>query len=401
LAGIALSALVLAPIQRVGGLPISSFFLFSLLGVLAIRRIPRAPSLIWALSLLVITLFSARTYIAAGGSIKDAAYSYIVLQQFISFLFVWTILENRGYEFIVRSLKVMLIGQLLLMAAQTLNLLNIVNLFAPYWTWLATNVAADVNQALAFVSGAESRRVPGTFGNATYAAMLCYLLARTIYLTDPRHRWLFLGFVGLLLGGHRMGLLAFFLFEFVIRFLTGRSFITGLLFALGGLLVFILFLGGMAWADSSKTYPNLVGWTINAFVIEQRFDWRDLESLFHRLNMINWALTSPERLLVGGLSLTELPPDAYVDSEFVLRSLQFGLPGFLLLLGPYLWPLTLCRDHRALFLAFFITFLSITTTVSTNPVCIPYLSLYLGLLLHRRRQKIRSEADKTNELGQR
>ncbi|MGK2285331.1 hypothetical protein [Pedomonas sp. V897] len=397
LAGIALTVLVLAPIQRVGGLPVSSFLLFSLLGVLVVQKIPRTPALIWAFSLLFVTLLSARTYVAAGGSIKDAAYSYIVFQQFVSFLFVWVILEHDGHDFIVRSLKAMLIGQLLLMAAQTVNFLNITDLLSPYWTWLATNVAADTNQALRFISGAESRRVPGTFGNATYAAMLCYFMARTIYLSDPRKRWLILGFVGLLLGGHRMGLLAFFLFEFIIRFLIGHSLAKGLLISFAGLCVFMLFLACMTWADSSKTYPNLVGWTINTFVIEKRLSWRDFESVFHRLNMIDWALKSPERLLIGGLSLTELPPKAYVDSEFVLRSLQFGLPGFLILLAPYLWPLTLRWDHRTVFLAFFITFLSITITVSTNPVCIPYTSIYLGLLLYNLNQKP-TKADASGKL---
>lgn len=356
------------PILRLSGLPIPMVLL---LGVFAYpfdfdRRFAR----IAAFTGLYIAVLSAVHYATGQFLFRDALYFSIFVFYLLIYLSISGALRLTGPDAFVKLLKVALVCEVVLIIAQRQNLGGINDILSPYWAQLSSNIAN------ATLHGVLSFRPFGTFGNPTYAGFVFYLLARTVYVWDGRKRWLALGLVGVVLTTARMALVAMIAFEaFVLLVRAKPATRVVILVALGGLgvatvgLLIFLYQSGVALPFSVRIIAQLF---LGMYSIQTDY------SFTHRLSMIQWMGENSRMLLFGGMGSEQLPQ--YVDSEFVLRSVQFGGFGFLLMHLVWISEAWKWRSLDALFLIYLTLVGSLTNTIATNVFFVTFLIIYARVL---------------------
>ena len=112
-------------------------------------------------------------------------------------------------------------------------------------------------------------------------------------------------------------------------------------------------------------------------------------SVTYRLDMLKEFIYNKEFILFGGKSLASLPP--YVDSEYILRILQFGIIGFLFCIYPYIYLFKKMKNNRKYDVAVYILFMMITSVVLTNFYYIPFIMIWIVVELKKEMLEMENE----------
>ncbi len=221
----------------------------------------------------------------------------------------------------------------------------------------------------------ETRRYR-PFGILIYAptaGIIMYLLLRTLYVIEQKNIYLIILFLALLITGWRLGLIIFIFFEvFYSTIYRSKGFgaRVGLIALVPIILMVLLNIDHNIHQIMVLDVLN----NLNYNYIVQDF------SFTNRLEAVEYWLANYTKYIFGGFTSDQIDlyGDAF-DSEFILRSMQFGMFGLLVFWLGYLSPLFKQKIYLkpdGQFLLFFLMATSITVTTATNIFVIPYLALY-------------------------
>lgn len=368
------------PVVRVGGVPVPLFLAFAPVILLYRPAITVNEARLALAAIVYVAFVCAINYFFRGGEVKDALFFLIPVETLLGLLLFRSLITVHNVQAWLRIGGGFVMVQYAIMLAQLSDLFGLRSLLAGYWLWLASSAVGDVSQGLKLVAGEEAMRATGTFGIATLAGILCYVICRANYIATGKRRWLVYAIVGLLLTSHRTGLVIFAFFEFVVAQFFRVSLLRWAALALSGIVGTVAFLALLTYLEVSGILPNPVGWAIELVFLNPTGGLAGFYSYSYRLSMYQWAFSEPYKLLFGGLVLSDVPDTGYIDSEFVMRSLQFGLFGYLCFQLLYWRPFSLRRDADALFLPVALVIMSLTQTVASNAYCVPFLMFYHRVL---------------------
>lgn len=113
---------------------------------------------------------------------------------------------------------------------------------------------------------------------------------------------------------------------------------------------------------------------------------RETNSWRYRQEMYAWLGSSPEYWVFGGMDPKVISGLPYIDSEVVMRTLQFGVTGLVLFRLPLVGAFWVSRNHRAasMFCVVMLTttsWLALSNTVMSNVYFVNLLGLLLAFLL--------------------
>ncbi len=381
-----LATLFAAPIVRVGGLPIP--LLFAASGLLLVARPLRlGDRTVWALSglaaaYLLIASLGNRTYNPLLG-FKDVLYFVIPVQFLLGMALFNTILrKNPALRTVfVTFCKVFLVLQLAAVLVELANVGPILSVIKPYIRWFLLNTSSTDLQ-LDYIN----IRPSGTLGNPVMLGLIGYIVGRFISWVDRRPVFLVLGIALIILTSSRAAMVAIVLAEGVAAFIQPPGFFRDLAFRVTPKrLALILAAAGLLMGLLVVTFLTVP--FMRAYLVALQSgglgNVSDDYSIAYRNEVLAWGLSQPERLLVGGLSLAEAPE--YIDSEILMRSLQFGILGYLALqtpvwsiaiLGRRLKSASLVRFGVALLIFCFVC--SITFSPFSNPYFVVWYAAIAG-----------------------
>lgn len=288
-----------------------------------------------------------------GATIKDYAYIiyptlYLVIYHSIVNL-VST--EREVNKKILHLLKVYIIVQLIFCIIEMTNIFNLNKILEPiYFFWQSAN-ALKSNQYLEI-----TYRPFGTTGSPILLAIIVYIFAKKIQKMSNSNTYVLLALVIIAISGARTALMVSVVIEFVEyarKYSTKRPvkfILSVIVFAIIGLqLIYHLpFLSKMLNYYSS--HSTILG------------DY----SVSYRLNVFRtvFAKNALPHALIGGMSVAKFP--AYVDCEYIMRILQFGVLGFILLISPIIYIYKINRSSNNHETIIFLFCSMITSFVLTN-----------------------------------
>ena len=299
-------------------------------------------------------------------------------------LSVWHIISNlfQGIDnkTISSCIKVFLMIQLIFCLMQLTNFLDTNSIFKPlYLHWQSVNT-------LKYTDYLEvSYRPFGTVGNPTVLSVIVYLLARTIRKVDKKTgAFYLLAILIVVLSGSRTALAAIILIELYERVLKN-------IFKKPAVSITSLILIALAIPISIANVPFIR--TIFDTYILSNNSIRNDYSIHYRLSMINLLKHNTRYLLFGGYGIYNFP--SYVDSEIILRLLQFGIVNFGLIISFYGYKFIniikkIKKTDRSTLIATtaFLIICSLTATVFTNLMTMQFILIYL-VVAEQNRQEVR------------
>jgi hypothetical protein len=259
----------------------------------------------------------------------------------------------------------------------TLQLFEYINLggFNSFMSPILNFWASQTNSQAFLLSEALADRAPGTFGAPTAAGLAIYLIIRGAAVVLRRRGLIYLSIIPIIIGGARSALIVFLIWEVFAQALLywRRNFvlaITGLLLLLAGILAL--------WA-----FPNLITrvFLFSSFATSPT-QFAEGFSVVNRLRSIEWALHHwPDFVTFGGSTSAEMAnriawQGSAVDSELILRSMQFGFLGFLCLLASNIWTGFYWKNTDSWFILVFVMVSSLTNSMLTNFVLFPFVIIY-------------------------
>jgi hypothetical protein len=364
--------LVLTLVQgvRAGGVPLPMILPFSLVYIVIFRPAmnPRLVT-IYGIVLSYMLVVSFRNSLQPTGEVRDFLYIGVCIASCVVTVSLSDMVEQIDIRTLGEILLVCLLGEIVLLLMENLNLFGFNALARPlldFWASLGDTV---------IVEGSLESRAAGSFGFPTLASVICYLIVRAAAIAMNRRGLIYLVLVPLLLTGARTTLLLFLIWDVAVPLLLSPRrkqiflIIASVLLLAAGVAVFI---------------PDFYS---NVFIFAQfiRFDSLQLvlasDSVFNRLFGFRWALDHWVNLLtVGGITSADF--SAYenrvfpIDSELVLRSLQFGIIGFALLCTMNLWQGYNRKDPDWWFGVFLVLGTSLVNSTTTQFLVLPFLILY-------------------------
>jgi hypothetical protein len=374
-----LAILTLTQGLRLGGVPLPAVLPLSFLYIAIFRpQITFRALAIYGFVIAYILATGIRNALEPTGGIKDFLYVGVCVTSLLVSLSLSDIMESMDIVLIGKILLVVLVGETVLEFFENLNLLGVNAILDPvlkYWS--------SLNEASLFEGSLESRS-SGTFGYATLAGLICYLLTRCVAIAFNKRWIIYLAIIPLVVTGARMTALLFFVWDVVIPILYSRrrkrvlGWIGAAVFVIALLVTFI---------------PDIFG---KVFIFAQfiQFNTLDLlmasDSIWNRFVGFQWALRHWGALVTtGGITAADFADYESlffpVDSELVLRSMQFGVIGFASLCAMNLWQGYERRDADWWFCVFIVLGSSLTTSVTTHFIVFPFIILY-NLVLKRARE---------------
>lgn len=226
----------------------------------------------------------------------------------------------------------------------------------------------------------------GLLGHPAWLGLMMYLLGKFLSYKEGKYRYVLMSTVGIVLSGGRAALLTLIILEFVMLIYNKRMSIMKrfrffiVLTIIAGTLITSMYL-------FNPNFHNFVNITIEDIKYGNDFrsasiDHRvDRYGLFFDQNMMG--------LLFGGAvfsdALEAFRQETAVDSELVMRGVQFGLIGYLLLFTPLFILKRRAKKAKervgyeiALFVLLFAILGSLTTTVMSNMIFMIYISLIIA-----------------------
>jgi hypothetical protein len=374
--GIALSYVY--PGYRLSNIPIYVPLLFSLFFVPYVIRSYSAGKLyiVAASFAIFVALISYNTMIGAFG-FRDWVYVTLPFGAILATAMVAQVVDGLGLERVVRIAVWGSLINLAVMIAQAVNLFSIVTLLAPVWENAINFVSYDEYQAQ-ILWDTLSIRPPGFFPTGIFSSTIIYISLRAHYALYKKYIVFIPISIAIFLTANRTLAIFFVLFE-SYRLISERGFTR---FAA------VVALVGFSAAISLFI---LIEFRVNLYVVQFIFDevlgggLSQSGSVTGRLNTYDFFVSVfPKYGLLGGFSSDELAYYGGVfDSEVMLRTLQFGIPGTLALAMIALTPRRPGMTIDWLFLPAIAFAASLTTTLVTSVIYTVVLAVYREVVLYR------------------
>jgi hypothetical protein len=357
---------------RIADVPVPFALLFGIFYVCVFRPpIPAAAPRIYAIIISYLLIVSARNALSDSGSVRDFLYIGICFTNIAITIALFDLFRTVGARNIGIALMVVALFEVALQILEYFNVGGFNNLMAPalkFW-------AAQTNSQSFLSAAAFAVRAPGTFGAPTGAGLAMYLVIRGAAVILRRRGLTYLSIIPIIIGGARTALVVFLLWEVVAQtiFYWRRN------AALATPGVLLLIVGIVALL----AFPHLV----RSVFLFRSFDVSPAQfvggfSVVNRLRSMEWALQHWQQFLTfGGITSAEQAnriswQGSGVDSELILRSLQFGFAGFLCLMASTVWTGFFWKNPDSWFVVCFVMISSLTNAMLTDFVLFPFVIIY-------------------------
>jgi hypothetical protein len=357
---------------RVSDVPVPFALLFGIFYLFLFRPpIPAAAPRIYAIIISYLVLVSTRNALSETGSVRDFLYIGICFTNIAITITLFDLFRGLGARKVGIALMVMALFEVTLQILEFLNVGGFNGVIAPalrFW-------AAQTNSEIFLRPGLFAERAPGTFGAPTGAGLVLYLVVRGAAILLRRRWMIYLSIIPIIIGGARSAMVIFLLWEIFVQLpLYWRR-----NFALAVAALFLTFAAIM----TLLAFPRLI---TGVFVFSS-FDASPTQfaegfSVVNRLRSFEWALQNWQQFATfGGITSAELAnriswQGAAVDSELILRSLQFGFTGFLCLLASNIWTGFFWKNPDSWFILVFAMISSLTNSMLTDFVLFPFTVIY-------------------------
>lgn len=367
---------VFIPVYRVAGIPLplaAPFAIFA--GVSSVLiLVPREYIVSTAISVGFLALITAYNVYREPAVLSDMLYFGLPLIFLAILVATFTMFELSKWD-ITRVIRVLFLCQVGILLLQWLDN-SVINLFLyPYLEFMEGNTTHLSN----YLEFSESRPGGATI-NPTWVGFALYGFGRWLTSRTGRYWYVGLAFGATILSSGRMAMITIIVSEIalvlfsVYKHKDWQRVITRQTVA-GATIGFVLI------AMSFILHPFLNSYVEAA--IAGNFQARLTNNLDHRIDMYLWLLSEPQHILVGGLTLSESP--SAIDSELVMRTMQFSFLGYLAFKLPFMAVLYRGIVQKNQFLSEFgivITVLiflpSLTTTISSNMYFIQLFAFLIG-----------------------
>ncbi|AEH36948.1 hypothetical protein [Halopiger xanaduensis] len=359
------------PILRVAGLPVLLPMSFSIIFLWKPINIPRL-YLISVTSatiyLIGVTLFTVTRKDAAG--FADVVYIIVPISIVLIIALTASLAGANKKQATYRLTQfayLYLYFQFIIVLLLYLHPPVIDELLLSYLSLLEGNVTSS-----AVYLGSAFTRPGGTIINPTWVGFAVYPFARYLTTYTGRYRYVLIALTTTLLSSGRMAMITIFSTEamiFLITLIQNRD--TQSISRLLGKLAIL----GACISAAFIFHPFFRAY-LDAFLAGDLSSRLMSYSITYRLEMYQWMFSEPAKMVRGGLVLAEAPQ--YIDSGMVMRTLQFGILGYVALKLPlFAFALRGVRsgDGRLLKMGIVITSVailsSLTTTTASNMLFIP------------------------------
>ena len=332
--------------------------------------IPAAAPRVYAIVISYLLLVSTVNALRETGGVRDFLYIGICLTNIAVTITLFDLFRDLGARKVGIALMVVALFEVTLQILEFFDVGGFNGFMAPVLRFWAAQTNSE-----AFLSPEQfATRAPGTFGASTGAGMALYLVVRGAAIVLRRRSMIYLSIIPIIIGGARNALVIFLLWEIFIQVpLYWRR--NSALAVTGLLLIFTATITLLA-------FPRLITgvFIFNSLTSPTRF--AEGVSVVNRLRSFQWALQHWQQVATfGGLTSAELADriswqGGGVDSELVLRSLQFGFTGFLCLLASNIWTGFFWRNPDSWFIVVFAIISSLTNAMLTNFVLFPFIIIY-------------------------
>ncbi len=331
---------------------------------------------VFLLSFLFLFLNIISFLISGNYDLKDISYITLIYLVIVLILFFDNIIDEKNLTKFIKIIKIFMFVQLIFMIFQNYNILGTNSLFEKYYFFLQQTNAKKIVDYLEI-----SYRPSGTAGNPIFISIIAYVLAKVLEYYNPKDKkYTYLALIIIILSGARMAFIAFViaeLFLFIVNFKNNK--LSNSLLKIFSIIV--VFIVGYFSSDFFKYYINkyIFNFDFKTFISEN--------SVSYRLEMFNLFFANIKYWIFGGMSLKELP--SYVDNEFILRILQFGIIGFLIMIYPFIClfkkiisKLSLANQNQIVFaLIIFLFLMMITSIVMTNIYLMIFIIMSLVMII--------------------
>lgn len=311
--------LLFMPLIYVFGIKIPTL-LICLLGLLIFKRIKFdiKDIIIVITTTLIIGIILFTVNVLNEVSIKDISYMLIPSTIYLSYIFYLNITDIIKIDKLIIALKIFMIVQLVLVIMQTFNFLNINEKFYDIFYYFQTTFSNKDTLELFLTS-----RPFGTIGNPVYLSIIVYIIAKTIQVKDKNMIYTIIAFIIMMFAGARSAVLTFIIAELFILIFTKRNYKP--LIIIGTIFGFIII------SSIIYNYTSFLKYYVETFLMQKDLSiFLNDYSVTYRVSMFELLLNNPIVILIGGNNYSMLPE--YVDSEPILRILQFGIIGYIALL---------------------------------------------------------------------
>jgi hypothetical protein len=308
--------------------------------------------------------------------LKDLFYFLLPVQFLLGMAFFNTVFQARPVlaRVFVKFCAGFLIFQLVVVIAEFVSFGPLLTILRPYLQWFLLNTSSTDAQL-----GYLNLRPSGTLGNPVLLGVAAYIIGRFVSHAQQKPTYFLVGLSLVILTASRTAALAIIVAEGVAFALRPSSPLrvtprqirnTGL----AALLILGVVVVMFATIPFMRAYLEII--RSGGFAALS-----DDYSVTYRNQILGWALGQPERLMFGGLSLAEAP-DA-VDSEVLMRSLQFGILGYFALQVP-VWSLLLwgVQTKSAILVRYAVAMLVFCGICSTtfSPFSNPYFVIWYAAI---------------------
>ncbi len=293
-------------------------------------------------------------------TIKDAFFAFYPLVIVFLFILIRNFIRPENRNKLIFCLKFYIIVQLIFCLIQLLNPFGINSLLEGlYFHWQSVNASKSVDYL------EISYRAFGTVGSPIYLSIIVYLFAKLIEYLTGNKLYTFISVLIVLLAGARMPLLVILCIEFyynvIKNFLVTPKKSIAYLILIAVVLLFAI------------KYVPFVNKIFTEYFIDNTGISNDY-SFSYRASMFQLLLENKKYLLFGGYGINNFPD--YVDCEYIIRFLQFGVINYLLILYPFIYMFKSCLSNKyALVIIIFIVTCMITSIVLTNLLLVPFVVL--------------------------
>jgi hypothetical protein len=332
-------------------------------------KIPQRYLTVFALAIIYLTVVAAINATSEAGSARDFLYALLFLGE-LGLFCTFRDLFDRGYGDLVMTGMVWCGGfNLLLMVLQALNVAGIDQSLKGLWT-APLYVFARGPDDLVHADVIQSRPY-GLLPGFNIAGLALYLTFRGAYVYSRRSLYRLLCLFAVALATARMLVVLFLLYEVVLPLFNFRRDSRAARFSL---VAMVLCTAGIAITVMLNPSYFLVSFydEITNQGLETNY------SITNRLETLNWALDNWVRIVtIGGVPSEEFRNfSRAVDSELILRSMQFGLAGFVLVVTMVYGYFHKYRSYDTYFLLAAMLWTSLTSSAASNFVLIPFLFVY-------------------------
>jgi hypothetical protein len=358
------------PAVTIGSTPIP--LIYGLAGLYVLVRPVSVPSRqfgIFAVAVFYISLIAAKNAIDERGDFRDFLYVFICLGQMLTFCMLKDQFD-RGYgDKILSIMTGLAIFNLVLMIFQIFNIFGVNQSLIALWSIPWELVKRD--DFVAMHAGGAQDRPFGLMGGFNVASTAMYLVFRAGWVRYRKQRAHVFTLLTLLVTTARMLTIFFVIYEAILPLFSKRQ-RKGTLLLLG--------LGGVVAVAGIFILANYVkGFLLLSFVKElSSGGLAQNYSYTNRLASFHMAMDNIDKIfLFGGIHSDDfLNLSRAIDSELLLRSLQFGWLGFVLLVLMLYYYFDKYRSMDMLFLLGLMLWTSITFTGASNFVFTPFFLVY-------------------------